>query len=122
MMKWALVAVWMASWSAPAVAGCFPPAGLSPQQWYRMCRPDMEDGFARGYGGNMSHDQFMADMYRRYLLAGMGNATPQLAPYAQMPAVGQCALGAVQCFNGWRRQCEMRGAMTMWITGAQRCQ
>ena len=34
---------------------------------------------------------------------------------------GQCPLGAVQCFNGWVRVCQVRGNMTMWITGSHRC-
>ena len=51
--------------AAPALA-CTPPPGLSPQQWYSLCRRDMEDGFARGFGGRQSHDAFMTSMYQMY--------------------------------------------------------
>ena len=105
--------------SSQGFAACFPPPGLGPQQWYSMCGPTMEDGYAQGMGRGLSHDDFMLTMYRMYLssAAGPAPAMPQPGPVMQ-----QCAVGTTQCFSGWLRRCEMRGYSAMWITGAQRCQ
>ena len=122
-MKRFAVASILALSTHAALGACFPPPGLSPQQWYAQCGPTMEEGFARGIGGTMSHDQFMTMMYRMYLNPNPGSPNPGAGagPYSPAPAAGQCQPGTLQCFNGWLRRCEMRGYAAMWITGAQRC-
>ncbi|MDQ2860601.1 MAG: hypothetical protein M3T55_07740 [Pseudomonadota bacterium] len=64
-MKRLLLLALLASVATPA-AGCVPPPGLGFQQWYAMCRNDMESGYARFFAGSQSHDSFMRSMYQKY--------------------------------------------------------
>ena len=64
-MKRLLLLALLASVATPAAA-CVPPPGLGFQQWYAMCRNDMESGYARFFAGSQSHDSFMQSMYQRY--------------------------------------------------------
>ncbi|HZL00732.1 MAG TPA: hypothetical protein VFC47_12625 [Caulobacteraceae bacterium] len=64
-MKRLLLLALLASVATPAAA-CVPPPGLGFQQWYAMCRNDMESGYARFFAGSQSHASFMRSMYQRY--------------------------------------------------------
>lgn len=64
-MKRLLLLALLASVATPAAA-CVPPPGLGFQQWYAMCRNDMESGYARFFAGSQSHDSFMRSMYQKY--------------------------------------------------------
>jgi hypothetical protein len=64
-MKPLLLVALLALIATPATA-CVPPPGLGFQQWYAMCRNDMESGYARFFSRSQSHDSFMRSMYQRY--------------------------------------------------------
>jgi len=112
---WLLVMTMTAS-AAPTLANCNPPAGMPIQQWYAICSLALQQAYSMGQGQGMSFANFVQAMYGVY-------AQPVGGPLSQGAPMGNaCNPGALACFNGWLRTCQMMPTgSTLWITGAQRC-
>ncbi len=92
-----------------------PPAGQSPQQWYSICGPALQQAYQQGMGQGAPYNLFVDNMYRIY-------AQPVMSmPQQSMPMNNQCNPGATQCFSGWLRTCVPGPMGATWRTGAQRC-
>jgi opacity protein-like surface antigen len=116
MKRFLLGAAMALCFAGSAAAQCYPPPGLSIQQFYSMCRGMVDQGYAQ-FGGGMPYQNFVAMFYQSYLTS---QAAPPMQPQ-MTPGLQQCALGTSMCFSGWFRTCQAVGNGTMWITGAQRC-
>jgi len=106
-MKKLVMLVCAIAFAQPAAA-CVPPPGLSLQQWYGICGRDMEDGFARGFGGRQSHDAFMASMYRMYQ-SSQPTFNPRLRQQQNDLAINM-ASGHQQFMNAFNQSGENRTA------------
>jgi hypothetical protein len=110
MKTMAFLLAFAASLASPALATCYPPAGLSIQQWYSMCSADIETYYQMiGVPGGLSHDNFVQQFYLAYVQSGQPS-------YAT-----SCVPGTTMCFSGWLRTCESFSYGNQWMTGAQRC-
>ena len=100
-----------------AKADCNPLPGLSIDQFYAVCQGDLQQAYSTGMGQGQPFDVFVRWIYSGYV------AGPQMSMQNQQSPtlIQNCPLGQTQCFAGWFRRCEVRGNVTMWITGAQRC-
>ena len=65
-MKKLLMLAFMGLAAGPVAARCVPPPGLSIQQFYAMCKSDVDYGYSLGGSNRPSHDAWVQQVYQTY--------------------------------------------------------